>query len=123
MRLRRIEFVDREAEPSEIERFAKFLRNYVWKTDKGRVVVMPIVSERGDDIYWQARIYKKGVAGYLAFNRDNAKMIDLPDEDYEIIQQTIYLLESEFRALPTVEKAKIIDLLRGELKIREVTTP
>jgi len=123
VRLRRIEFVDREAEPSEIERYAKFLRHYVWKTDKGRVVVMPIVSERGDDIFWQARVYKKGVAGYLAFNKDTAKMIGLSDEDFMIVQETIHLLESEFRALPTVEKAKIIELLRAELKPREVATP
>lgn len=123
MRLRRIEFVDRVAEPSEIERYAKFLRHYVWKTDKGRVVVMPIVSERGDDIYWQARVYKKGVAGYLAFNKDTAKMIGLSDEDFMIVQETMHLLESEFRASPTVEKAKIIELLRAELKPREVATP
>jgi hypothetical protein len=99
-----------------LKRYEKFLTVYHWNTAQGNIVLMPILRHYGESIEWSPRIHKKGVAGPLAFNDENAALIGATPDLIEEVESTKYLLEREFKALPTVAKEELFRELAELLK-------
>jgi hypothetical protein len=100
----------------KLERFKKFLTTYTWSNTEGRVVLLPILKNYGTSITWSPRVHKKGVAGAMAFNEPNALMIGMSVDVVRDIESTKAMLEREFKELPTVAKAELVEELKKVLK-------
>jgi hypothetical protein len=100
----------------KLERFKKFLTTYTWANTEGRVVLLPILKNYGTAIEWSARIHKKGVAGAMAFSEANALLINMSVDVVRDVESTKAMLEREFKELPTVAKAELVEELKKVLK-------
>jgi hypothetical protein len=99
----------------KLERFKKFLTTYTWTNTEGRVILLPILKSYGTAIEWSPRIHKKGVAGAMAFNEPNALMIGMSVDVVRDVETTKAMLEREFKELPTVAKAELVEELKKVL--------
>jgi hypothetical protein len=97
---------------NKLEKFKKFLTVYSWATPKGRIILLPIIKKYGEEITWSPRIHKEGVAGAMKFTDENAMLIEAPPDLISEVETTRKFLEKEFKQLPTVVKAELIEELK-----------
>ena len=96
----------------KLERFKKFLTVYSWGTPEGKIILLPILKRFGEEILWSARIHKNGVAGAMKFTDENAMLIQASPDLISEVETTRKFLEKEFKELPTVIKAELVEELK-----------
>jgi hypothetical protein len=99
----------------KLEKYKKFLVAYRWATPEGQIILLPILKNYGESIVWSPRIHKKGVAGAMKFNDENALMINASPSLLEEVESTKKLLEKEFKELPTIERIQLAEELKKAL--------
>jgi hypothetical protein len=101
---------------NKLEKFKKFLTVYTWGTPKGRIVLLPILKRFGEEILWSARVHKAGTAGAMKFTDENALMVEASPELISEVETTKKFLEKEFKELPTVVKAELVEELKKVMR-------
>jgi len=75
------------------------LKTYSASTDRGKLLIMPIIRKMGAEVQWVTRVHIAGASGPLPTNRASLQAIGAPSDWADKAKTFVEALQSEYPAL------------------------
>lgn len=89
--------------PEQVRENLDSLKTYAAETDEGRLVILPIVSDDGENVRFDARIHPEGVAGALPVTEETLDRIGAPADWMDKTKIILGQLEAAYPQLQSLE--------------------
>lgn len=79
------------------------LQSYVARAGRGRLVIMPFVCGSSGYVHWQARLYARGMGGWLKPTEQNLEALNMPKDWAEKAEKFVETMQGSYPALQEPE--------------------